>query len=160
MAQEIERKFLVSGDFRHLATQHFRIVQAYLCVDTGRTVRVRLRDEEGYLTIKGPSLDGGLSRYEFEKSISKEEALSLLTLALPGAIDKERFLVSYAGLIWEVDVFHGANEGLVVAEVELPTAHHPLSLPEWVGAEVTGLRRYYNSALTQRPYEQWSEAER
>ncbi|MDO5074977.1 MAG: CYTH domain-containing protein [Bacteroidales bacterium] len=155
MAIEIERKFLVRGDFRPHATSHSRIVQGYLCADTGRTVRVRLRDEEGFLTIKGRSKDGGLSRYEFEKNITKDEALSLLTLALPGVIDKERWLVPHEGLTWEVDVFHGDNEGLVVAEVELSHTDQTVPLPDWVGEEVTGQRQYYNSALTQRPYKMW-----
>lgn len=155
MAIEIERKFLVQGDFRAHATSHSRIVQGYLCADTGRTVRVRLRGEEGFLTIKGRSKDGGLSRYEFEKSITKDEALSLLELSLPGVIDKERWLVPHEGLIWEIDVFHGDNEGLIIAEVELSSADQSFSLPDWVGEEVTGQRQYYNSALTQRPYKMW-----
>lgn len=155
MAIEIERKFLVRGDFRPQATSHSRIVQGYLCADADRTVRVRLRGETGFLTIKGRSQDGGLSRYEFEKEISQEEALSLLTLALPGVIDKERWLVPHEGLVWEVDVFHGDNEGLIVAEIELESCNQTFALPEWIGREVTGERQYYNAALTQRPFRTW-----
>ena len=119
MALEIERKFLVTGDYKSLATSHSRIVQGYICSERGRTVRVRLRDERGYLTIKGPSNNGGLSRYEFEHEISKDEALSLFRLCEPGIVDKIRWLVPAGRHTFEVDEFFGENEGLVVAEVEL-----------------------------------------
>ena len=119
MALEIERKFLVAGDFKSLATSYSRIMQGYICSQRGRTVRVRLRDEKAFLTIKGPSFNGGLSRYEFEKEITKDEGLSLMRLCEPGIIDKVRWLVPVGRHIFEVDEFFGENEGLVVAEVEL-----------------------------------------
>lgn len=160
MALEIERKFLVTGDYRAVAASHTRIVQGYICSDRGRTVRVRLRstDDEGrgYLTIKGPSSDNGLSRYEFEKEITIDEALSLLSLCQPGIIDKVRWLVPMPdGHTFEVDEFHGENEGLVMAEVELSAPDEPFLRPDWLGEEVTGDRRYYNSQLRQHPFTKW-----
>lgn len=160
MALEIERKFLVAGDFKTMATSHSRIVQGYICPDKGRTVRVRLRGERGYLTIKGPSLDGGLTRYEFEKEITLDEALSLLRLCQPGIIDKVRWLVPMPdGHTFEVDEFHGENEGLVMAEVELGAPDEPFDRPDWLGQEVTGDRRYYNSQLRQNPFTKWNVEE-
>lgn len=162
MALEIERKFLVAGDFRSSATSYTRIVQGYICSERGRTVRVRLRSGESgsqaYLTIKGPSTDDGLSRYEFEHAITLEEAQALLALCEPGVIDKERWLVPTTdGHTFEVDVFHGENEGLVVAEVELQSPTETFLRPDWLGREVTGDRRYYNSQLRQHPYTAWEE---
>ena len=121
MAQEIERKFLVTGDFMQDVFRSYRISQGYLSSSPGRTVRVRVRDESGFITIKGPSFDGGLSRFEWEKEIPVGEAQQLLALAEPVVIDKTRHLVSNTDGVhtWEIDVFHGANEGLVMAEIEL-----------------------------------------
>ena len=155
MALEIERKFLVEGDYKSLSTSHSRIIQGYICSGRGRTVRVRLRDEQGYLTIKGPSLDGGLSRYEFEKPISRDEALSLLHLCEPGIIDKIRWLVPQGRHTYEVDEFFGDNAGLVVAEVELSAPDEPFEHAPFLGKEVTGDRRYYNSQLRINPYKDW-----
>lgn len=160
MAIEIERKFLVDGDYKPLAASHTHIVQGYICSERGRTVRVRLRDELSYLTIKGPSLDGGLSRYEFEKEITRDEALSLLRLCEPGIIDKVRWLVPFGGHTFEVDEFFGENEGLVVAEVELQQADETFERPTFLGPEVTGERRYYNAQLRVRPYKLWNAEER
>lgn len=160
MAIEIERKFLVDGDYKALSASHTRIVQGYICSERGRTVRVRLRDERSYLTIKGPSLDGGLSRYEFEKEITRDEALSLLRLCEPGIIDKVRWLVPFGGHTFEVDEFFGENEGLVVAEVELQQADEAFERPTFLGREVTGERRYYNAQLRVRPYKLWNADER
>lgn len=158
---EIERKFLVRGEsYKRLASGSSRIRQGYICSGHGRTVRVRLRGSCGYLTIKGPSADGGLSRYEFEKEITAGEAEQLFRLCEPGAIDKTRWLVPAGRHTFEVDEFHGENEGLVVAEVELESPGEPFERPDFLGAEVTGERRYYNSCLTKRPYRLWSEAER
>ena len=159
MAMEIERKFLVVGDdYRRQAYASDRITQGYICSGHGRTVRVRLRGGRGYLTIKGPSLDGGLSRYEFEKEISPEEARQLFLLCEPGVIDKTRFLVhSPDGRhTFEVDEFYGDNEGLVMAEVELSTADEAFEKPDFIGTEVTGDRRYYNSHLRQYPFKIWA----
>jgi CYTH domain-containing protein len=116
---------------------------------------VRLRGDEAFLTIKGPSLDGGLSRYEFEKAITPDEAKHLLQFAEPGVIDKTRYLVKSGMHIFEVDEFHGDNEGLVVAEVELHSIDEPYEKPDFIGDEVTGDRRYYNSQLRLNPYCGW-----
>lgn len=160
MPLEIERKFLVNGDYKSLATSQSRIRQGYILSGGGRTVRVRLRDEKGYLTIKGPSLNGGLSRYEFEKEITKDEALSLLMLCEPGTVDKTRWLVPVGDHVFEVDEFYGENEGLVVAEVELRSEDEPYERPPFLGKEVTGDRKYYNSHLRQYPYSKWKDDER
>ena len=152
--QEIERKFLVAGDFRGEVSGASRIIQGFLSSAPGRTVRVRIRDDRGYLTVKGPAQ--GLTRFEWEKEIPADEARQLLALCEPGAIDKTRHLVPAAdGHVWEVDEFHGDNEGLVVAEIELEAEDEPFARPAWVGAEVTGDRRYYNSSLTKCPYKDW-----
>lgn len=153
---EIERKFLVHGDsFKHRAHKSYRIRQGYICSTRGRTVRVRQRDEQAFLTIKGPSLDGGLSRYEFEKEITLDEAAHLFALCEPGIIDKTRYLVASGHHTFEVDEFYGENEGLVMAEVELASADEPFEKPDFIGDEVTGDRRYYNSHLREHPYSMW-----
>ena len=155
---EIERKFLVSDDsYRQMAHRSFRIQQGYICSGHGHTVRVRRRDNEAFLTIKGPSMDGGLSRYEFEKEISLAEAEQLFRLCQPGLIDKRRYLVSFEGHTFEVDEFYGDNEGLVMAEVELTSAEEEVKKPGFIATEVTGDRRYYNSHLRQMPYKMWKE---
>ncbi|RHJ93444.1 CYTH domain-containing protein [Parabacteroides bouchesdurhonensis] len=155
MATEIERKFLVAGDFSKEIYSSQRIVQGYICSLPGRTVRVRIRGEEGFLTIKGASDEKGLSRYEFEQKIPLKDAEQLLTLCEPGVIDKIRHLIKAGEHTWEVDVFHGANEGLVIAEIELTSEDEPFEKPAWLGQEVSGDRRYYNSMLTKHPYTQW-----
>lgn len=160
MPLEIERKFLVVGDYKSLSASHSRIMQGYICSGRGRTVRVRLRDDKGYLTIKGPSLNGGLSRFEFEKEITKDEALSLMRLCEPGIIDKTRWLVPVGSHTYEVDEFYGDNQGLVVAEVELGSEHEDYERAPFVGREVTGDRKYYNSSLCTYPYKDWTEAEK
>ena len=157
MPVEIERKFLVQGDYKSFAVSHSRIKQGYICSGRGRTVRVRLRDDKGYLTIKGPSLNGGLSRYEFEKEISVDEALSLLCLCEPGMVDKIRWLVPVGKHVFEVDEFFGENEGLVLAEVELAEEAEDFERPAFLGMEVTGDRRYYNSSLKANPYKTWNK---
>ena len=154
--KEIERKFLVAGDFRGEVSGASHIVQGYLSSARGRTVRVRLRDDRGWITVKGPAQ--GLTRIEWEKEIPAGEAQLLLSLCEPGAIDKTRHLVPAAdGHVWEVDEFHGDNEGLLVAEVELGAEDEPFTRPAWVGEEVTGDRRYYNSSLTKHPFKDWKE---
>ena len=158
---EIERKFLVrqDRDFKAQAYAHDRIKQGYICSGRGRTVRVRLRGERAYLTIKGPSVDGGLSRYEFEKEITLEEAEQLFLLCEPGIIDKTRYLVrSNSGHTFEVDEFYGENEGLIMAEVELQSPDEPFEKPDFIGEEVTGDRRYYNSHLRQNPFSVWGNS--
>lgn len=157
---EIERKFLVRGDdYKRRAHKSYRIKQGYICSGQGRTVRVRIRDEQAFLTIKGPSADGGLSRYEFEKEITLVEAAHLFQLCEPGVIDKTRYLVTSGLHTFEVDEFHGDNQGLVMAEVELSSADEPYEKPDFIDKEVTGDHRYYNSHLRKNPYKLWrSEA--
>lgn len=153
---EIERKFLVCGDdYKRQAYASDRIRQGYICSGHGHTVRVRQRGNQGFLTIKGPSADGGLSRYEFEKEITLEEAEQLFALCEPGIIDKTRYLVRSGSHVFEVDEFYGDNQGLVMAEVELGAPDEPFSKPPFVGQEVTGDRRFYNSHLRRYPYCLW-----
>lgn len=130
-----------------MATGRMHIVQGYLSDDPQRTVRVRIRDTEAFLTIKGGSSADGLSRYEWEKTIPLNEAEELLELCLPGVIDKHRHIVPYKGHKWEVDEFHGALEGLTLAELEVPAADTEFAIPPFIGKEVSGDRRYYNSQL-------------
>ena len=118
-------------------------------------MRVRLRDDRGYLTIKGPSKNGGLSRYEFEKEITVDEAEHLMALCEPGVVEKRRYLVPFKGHTFEVDEFYGDNEGLVFAEVELSSEDESFAKPDFIGPEVTGDRRFYNSYLRKMPYLLW-----
>ncbi len=155
MAQEIERKFLVKGDYKSHASSSSHIIQGYISSDAGRTVRVRLRDDRAYLTIKGASADGGISRFEWETEIAARDALQLLTLAQGPLIDKRRYIVEVDGHTFEVDEFYGDNEGLTVAEIELSSVDETFTRPDWLGDEVTGDRRYYNSHLRAHPYKDW-----
>jgi CYTH domain-containing protein len=155
MAQEIERKFLVSGDYKSMATEHIRITQGYISSAHGRTVRVRMAGEKAFLTIKGASNDAGTSRFEWEKPIEPDDARELMKLCEPGMIDKIRHIVPYGGHCFEVDEFFGENEGLVVAEVELASEDEAFERPPFLDKEVTGDRRYYNSSLTKLPYTKW-----
>ena len=158
MGVEIERKFRVRAGWRPDGAGE-EIAQGYLCSVPERTVRVRLRGGRGYLTIKGKN--GGADaarRAEFEYEIPAADARALLALAEPGVIEKERCLVPVAdGHTWEVDVFHGENEGLVVAEIELGAEDEPFARPDWLADEVTGDARYYNSSLARTPYRLWEE---
>ena len=157
MAQEIERKFLVSGDFKKESYGSVRITQGYLSSVPQRVVRVRVKGEKGYITIKGAADETGVSRFEWEKEISLQDAQSLLQLAEPGIIDKTRYLIKNTDgkHIWEVDEFHGENNGLVMAEIELSNENDPFNKPEWLGKEVTGDKRYYNSFIAHNPYKNW-----
>jgi CYTH domain-containing protein len=148
---EIEHKFLVSGPYKHLATDISHIVQGYLSDDPERTVRIRIRDDEAFITIKGPSSSDGLSRLEWEQAIPLDQARQLLALCLPGTIDKHRHIVPYEGHRWEVDEFHGHLEGLTLAELEVPSADTEFAIPPFLGPEVTGDPRYYNSQLRKHP---------
>ena len=154
---EIERKFLVHKrmDWKHLASSCSHIQQGYFAAVN--TVRVRIRDDKGYLTIKGPSRNGGLSRYEFEKEITLQEAQQLMLLCESGVIDKHRYLVPYAGHTFEVDEFHGDNDGLVMAEVELKSENEPFESPDFIGKEVTGDRSFYNSHMRKNPFKLWRD---
>lgn len=156
MAQEIERKFLVKDDsYKQEAYAHSRIVQGYICSARGRTVRVRIRDGKGYLTIKGASNESGTSRYEWEREISLADAKELMKLCEPGVIDKTRYLVKSGKHVFEVDEFYGENKGLVVAEVELQSEDEVFKKPRFIEKEVTGDVRYYNSFLMKNPYSGW-----
>lgn len=155
MAQEIERKFLVIGEFKSLAYAHSHIVQGYICSGKGRTVRIRIRDDKGYITIKGATNTAGTSRYEWEKEIPVAEARELMELCDQGVIDKTRYLVKSGKHTFEVDEFYGDNQGLIMAEVELTSENEAFEKPSFVGSEVTGDARYYNSKLMKQPYNTW-----
>lgn len=156
MAIEIERKFLLRSDaYKAEAQGSTRIAQGYIGTVPGRTVRIRIRGDRGYLTIKGNSSADGLSRYEWEKEIPVDEARELLELCEKGIIDKTRYVVPFGGHLFEVDEFYGDNEGLAVAEVELNAPDEPFDKPSWLGEEVTGDARYYNKALTKKPFKEW-----
>ncbi len=171
---ETERKFLVKDEsYKAQATESHRITQGYICRESGRTVRVRLRDDKAFLTIKGGSDASGMSRFEWEKEIPAEDARDLFMLCQGGIIDKTRYIVparsatkaarpdntgsdSQVGQrFFEVDEFHGENDGLVMAEIELGSETESFEKPDWLGAEVTGDRRYYNSMLSARPFSEW-----
>jgi len=145
---ETERKFLVrDNSFKSAAFKTSRIVQGYLCSHAERTVRIRIKDDEGYITVKSASDEQGWSRYEFERQIPLEDAEEMMKLCLPGRIDKVRHYINVGGHIWEVDVFHGSNEGLVIAEIELDSVDEEFELPAWIGREVSGDVRYYNAVI-------------
>lgn len=154
MAQEIERKFLLASDQWRPGAEGQLYRQGYLSTDKARTVRVRIIGQRGLLTIKG--LTRGISRLEFEYEIPLADATRLLDeLCHRPLIEKTRYEIAHAGLTWEIDEFHGDNAGLVVAEVELATEDQDIELPDWVGAEVSGDPRYYNSNLAQHPFSKW-----
>jgi CYTH domain-containing protein len=152
---EIERKYLVTGEFKHLAENVSRICQGYMISDKQRTVRIRIKNEKGYITIKGKSKDGGLSRFEFEQEIALTDAEMLLKLCNPGVIIKNRYEIPWLNHVIEVDIFEGDNDGLILAEIEYSEVKTQLNLPEWLGEEVTGKRQYYNSYLIKNPYKSW-----
>ena len=157
MAQEIEKKFLVAGDFKPFAKKATRIIQGYLSSVPERTVRVRVKGEKGFITIKGIGNQSGASRYEWEKEIPVEEAKELLNLCEPGIIDKTRYYIDFGRHTFEVDEFHGDNEGLTMAEIELTSEDEAFETPSWLGEEVTGDRRYYNSYLAKMPFTKWKK---
>ncbi|MBU2975129.1 MULTISPECIES: CYTH domain-containing protein [unclassified Zobellia] len=153
---EIERKFLVTSTaYQSQAISKKRIVQGFLNTDPERTVRVRIKGDEGFLTVKGKGNDTGVSRFEWEKEIEVVEAEALLKLAEPGCIDKIRYEVKIGTHTFEVDEFFGDNEGLTVAEVELSSENENFETPEWLGEEVSGVTKYYNSQLSKHPFKDW-----
>ena len=156
MALEIERKFLVSGDFKPLAKKAQRITQGYLSSVPQRTVRVRIKGEQGYITVKGQG--SGITRFEWEKEIPVDDARELMELCEPGIIDKTRYLIDEGEHTFEVDEFYGDNEGLIVAEIELSSEDESFVRPHWLGEEVTGDPRYYNSMLMKNPYANWKKS--
>lgn len=158
MAQEIEKKFLVKSDkFKAEAFKATRITQGYLSSVPERTVRVRVKGDKGFITVKGIGNASGASRFEWEKEIPVEDVRALLELAEPGVIDKTRYLVKAADgtHTWEVDEFYADNEGLTVAEVELTDENEAFARPDWLGEEVTGDPKYFNSMLMKNPYKNW-----
>ncbi|MFZ0283266.1 MAG: CYTH domain-containing protein [Bacteroidales bacterium] len=150
MGKEIERKFLVKGEFKSFSVKNINITQAYLSVDPDRTVRLRITDNEAFLTIKTSSGRTGITRNEWEIKISLPIAHELIEVCLPGRILKTRYIVPYGEHDFEVDVFHGRHEGLVVAEIELPDEGEEFSRPLWLGEEVTGKPEYYNANLIEK----------
>jgi adenylate cyclase len=153
---EIEKKFLVTSDaFKEESFTQNRIKQGYLSSVPERTVRVRIKGNKGYLTIKGQSNESGMSRFEWEKEIPVEEAEKLLILCETGVIDKTRFEVKTGRHILEIDEFYGENEGLVMAEIELESETESFEKPIWLGEEVTNDKRYYNSYLSNKPFKNW-----
>ena len=156
MSLEIERKFLVKNDdFKKEAHQKKRIQQGYLNMDKSRTVRIRIDDEKAFITIKGKSNTSGTTRFEWEKEINKKEAEQLLDLCERPIIDKTRFFVKARHHIFEIDEFYGENQDLIVAEIELNSENESFQKPLWLGKEVTGNKKYYNSSLIQNPFKNW-----
>lgn len=155
MNQEIERKFLVTGNFKSFAESSVHIVQGYLSSVPERTVRVRIKGDRAFITVKGLLKQCGISRFEWEKEIAVAEAHALLKLCEDGVIDKIRYLVPAGKHTFEVDEFYGENQGLVIAEIELKEADEHFEKPSWLGTEVTGDLRYYNSMLASNPYTKW-----
>ena len=155
MQIEIERKFLVKDDsYKGQAVESHRIRQGYIAHDSGRSVRVRIRDGRGILTVKGPFIGLG-SRPEWEKELSLQEAEDLFQLCKPGYVDKTRWIIPAGNRSFEVDEFHGENEGLVMAEIELGSEDEAFEKPSWLGQEVTGDKRYYNSYIARNPFKTW-----
>jgi adenylate cyclase len=156
MPQEIERKFLVLNEnYKTEATGSWRITQGYISSVLARTVRIRIKGDSAFLTIKGESDSSGLSRFEWEREISVKDAEELLILCEPGIIDKIRHEIKCGNHLFEVDEFMGFNAGLVVAEVELRHEDESFDRPEWLGKEVTGEVKYYNSMLASNPFQNW-----
>jgi adenylate cyclase len=156
MPTEIERKFLVRGNFKPYAIKKTRIIQGYLSSVVERTVRVRIAGKKGFITVKGISNKIDTRRYEWEKEIPVTEVRELLKLCEPGIIDKTRFIIpEKSGLKFEVDEFYGENEGLKLAEIELPDDNLSFDKPDWLGKEVTGDKKYFNSYLLKNPYQEW-----
>lgn len=156
MTKEIERKFLVSGDYKKHATKSYKIAQGFLSTVPERTVRVRIRDHQGFITIKGISNASGTTRFEWEKEIPLNEAENLLLLCEPTIIEKMRHIVpANDNLYFEVDEFFGENKGLLIAEIELPNENTEFIKPRWLGEEVTGELKYYNAMLAKKPFRDW-----
>ena len=156
MAYEIERKFLVTNtNFIKEATSKEYIVQAFLNRNPDRTVRIRIKDDKAFITVKGVSNAEGTTRREWEYAIPVSDAKEMLKICEEGAIEKWRYLIPVGDHIFEVDIFEGENEGLIVAEVELGSEAESFQKPAWLGEEVTGNLSYYNSNLSQHPFTKW-----
>lgn len=157
MFKEIERKFLITGDFKPHAASSIRIKQGYLSSVPERTVRIRITGDKAYITVKGIGEEGGVSRFELEKEISVSDAEALLKICEENTIDKTRYYIPAGNHTYEVDEFYGDNEGLVVAEIELSSVEEPYEKPDWLGQEVTGDDKYYNVMLLKNPYKNWTK---
>ena len=157
MGYEIERKFLVDGDYKSHAFKSFLIRQGYLSLSGISVIRVRIKGEKAFVTIKSALAEGKIKRHEWEYEIPVADAEEMLQLCEEGVIDKRRHLVQAGQHTFEVDEFYGQNEGLLIAEVELESEDEPFEKPEWLGPEVTGNVRYYNSFLSIHPYTEWSK---
>ena len=156
MNTEIERKFLVKGNFKELAVKNYKIAQGFLSTVPERTVRIRITEDTGFITVKGLSNNSGTTRFEWEKEISVTEAKNLLKLCDPIIIEKVRYIIpANDELFFEVDEFLGGNSGLLIAEIELPSEDFEFQKPAWLGMEVTGEVKYYNSMLSKKPYKNW-----
>ena len=158
MGYEIERKFLVDGDYKSHAFKSFIIRQGYLSLTGIIVIRVRIKGEKAFITIKSALAEGKIKRHEWEYEIPVADAEEVLQLCEDGVIDKRRYLVQAGQHTFEVDEFYGQNEGLLIAELELESEDEPFEKPEWLGAEVTGNVRYYNSFLSIHPYTEWSKS--
>ena len=155
---EIERKFLVNGHaYREEAHSQLRIIQAFLSTDPDRTLRVRCIGPHGFLTLKGRSSEDGTTRREWEYEIPLQEAEEIMDLCITTPIEKTRYQVEVGRHTFEVDEFFGMNEGLILAEVELSSSEEAFEKPAWLGAEVTGDVKYYNSELSLKPYKTWKD---
>lgn len=153
---EIERKFLVrSNAFKHYASTHFRIVQGFLNTHPERTVRVRINGDKAFLTVKGKSNESGTTRFEWEREITTNEAVNLIDLCEPIILEKNRYQVPIGNHVYEVDEFFGENKGLIIAEIELKHEDELFEKPDWLGKEVTGEIKYYNSQLSKNPFKAW-----
>jgi len=156
MAQEIEKKFLVKDEtFKVESIQEMKIIQGFLSTVPERTVRIRIKGKQGFITVKGISNKSGTSRFEWEKEIKIEDALDLLKICEPGVIQKTRFHVKSGVHIFEVDEFQGDNKGLVIAEIELSSEDEIFKKPNWLGKEITGDVKYYNSMIVKKPFKEW-----
>ena len=156
MNKEIERKFLVKETFKQYATKSYKIAQGFLSTVPERTVRVRIKDDKGYITVKGIGNNTGTTRFEWEKEILLSDAQNLLTICEPSIIDKIRYIIpTDNNLFFEVDEFFGDNKGLIIAEIELPSEDFTFNKPNWLGNEVTGNAKYYNSVLSKKPFNKW-----
>jgi adenylate cyclase len=157
MASEIERKFLVEGDFRSASTHRVKIVQGYLSSVPERSVRVRIMGDKAWLNVKGIGNSTGTTRFEWEKEITVKDAEELIKICEPGLIEKVRYFVPFKDRTFEVDEFLGENSGLIVAEIELSSEGEPFEKPIWIGREVTGDTKYYNAMLMKKPYSRWEK---
>jgi len=147
MGKEIERKFLVKGEFIHLAIKEIKILQSYMSIDTDKTIRLRIADDKAFISIKSRVRNNSIIRDEWEIPVPVSEALEMMKICLPGKIIKTRYLVPFGRHVYEVDVFHDKNEGLIIAELELLSETEQFEKPEWLGEEVTGKPEYYNANL-------------